>query len=109
MLAGGVALSFDKLLLATGAEPTRLKTSGTDLPHVRALRSLADSRELISRAQKGSRAVVVGASFIGLETAAALRHRDVEVHASRPRRGRWNGRSARCSVISCVRCMKRVV
>jgi hypothetical protein len=81
MLAGGGALSFDKLLLATGAEPIRLKTSGADLPHVRALRSLADSRELISRAQKGSRAVVVGASFIGLETAAALRHRDVEVHA----------------------------
>jgi apoptosis-inducing factor 3 len=84
MLPDGGALSFDKLLLATGAEPIRLKTSGADLPHVRALRSLADSRELISRAQKGSRAVVVGASFIGLETAAALRHRDVEVHVVAP-------------------------
>jgi len=51
---------------------------------VRTLRSLADSRELIARARKGSRAVVVGASFIGLETAAALRHLEVEVHVVAP-------------------------
>jgi NADPH-dependent 2,4-dienoyl-CoA reductase/sulfur reductase-like enzyme/nitrite reductase/ring-hydroxylating ferredoxin subunit len=84
MLGGGEEIGFDKLLLATGAEPIRLQVPGVDLPHVRTLRSLADSRDLIARAHKGSRAVVVGASFIGLETAAALRHREVEVHVIAP-------------------------
>src|SRR6516165_10882930 len=84
MLGGGEALVFDRLLLATGAEPLRLQLPGAQLPHVRTLRSLADSRELIARARKGSRAVVVGASFIGLETAGALRHREVEVHVVAP-------------------------
>src|SRR5215472_1103521 len=84
VLDGGEEIAFNKLLLATGAEPIRLQVPGVDLPHVRTLRSLADSRDLIARAHKGSRAVVLGASFIGLETAAALRHREVEVHVVAP-------------------------
>ena len=84
MLAGGESLPFDKLLLATGAEPIRLQVPGVEAPHVRMLRSLADSRELIARARKGRRAVIVGASFIGLEVAAALRHRDVEIDIVAP-------------------------
>ena len=84
ILDNGKALDFTKLLIATGAEPIRLTMPGAQLPHVRTLRSLADSREIIARAKQGSRAVIVGASFIGLEAAAALRHRGVEVHVVAP-------------------------
>ncbi|HEV2547007.1 MAG TPA: FAD-dependent oxidoreductase [Stellaceae bacterium] len=82
--ADGRVFGFDKLLIATGAEPVRLSVAGADLPHVRMLRSLRDCRELIARAAKARRVAIVGASFIGLEVAAALRHRDLEVHVIAP-------------------------
>ena len=83
-LDDGTSVNYSKLLLATGAEPIRLGVPGADLPHVQVLRSLADSDRIIARATSGSRAVIVGASFIGLEAAAALRHRGVEVHVVAP-------------------------
>jgi NADPH-dependent 2,4-dienoyl-CoA reductase/sulfur reductase-like enzyme/nitrite reductase/ring-hydroxylating ferredoxin subunit len=80
VLADGATVPYDRLLLATGAEPVRLAFPGTDQPHVHVLRSLADSRAIIDSAKGARRAIVIGASFIGLEAAATLRAREIEVH-----------------------------
>jgi len=78
-LSDGRSLDYGALLLATGSEPVRLKIPGDDLPHVNYLRTLGDSRHIIEKAKHAKRAVVIGASFIGLEVAASLRERKLEV------------------------------
>ena len=83
-LDDGSALPYGALLLATGAEPVHLPAhfhAGLPLYY---LRTLADSRAIIAAAAGAKRAVVLGASFIGLEVAAALRTRGLEVHVVSP-------------------------
>ena len=78
-LSDGRSLGYGALLLATGADPVHLDIPGHDLPHVCYLRTLADSRRIIEKAKSAKRAVVIGDSFIGLETAWSLRDRKLEV------------------------------
>lgn len=80
----GAITKFSALLLATGSSPVHLPVPGADLPTVHYLRTLDDSKAIITAAQSGKRAVVIGASFIGLEVAASLRARDVSVTVVAP-------------------------
>jgi 3-phenylpropionate/trans-cinnamate dioxygenase ferredoxin reductase subunit len=83
-LADRRTYEFGSLLIATGADPVHLDVPGADASSIRYLRTFADSRALVARATAGARVLVVGASFIGLEVAASLRARDVEVHVVAP-------------------------
>src|SRR3954452_11601566 len=74
----GERLTFDRLLLATGAEPRRLTVPGSDLPGIHYLRTLADSDALRERLDAGGKLVVVGAGWIGAEVAASARQRGLE-------------------------------
>jgi 3-phenylpropionate/trans-cinnamate dioxygenase ferredoxin reductase component len=78
-LDGGERLAFDAALIATGAEPRRLPIPGADLDGVLYLRTVQDSDALRERIERGGRAVVVGAGWIGSEVAASARQKGVEV------------------------------
>ena len=83
-LKDGRALEYGALLLATGATPIRLDLPGSNLPHVFTLRTLGDSRKIAALVKDKKRVVVIGASFIGLEAAASMRKRGVEVNVVAP-------------------------
>jgi 3-phenylpropionate/trans-cinnamate dioxygenase ferredoxin reductase subunit len=78
-LDGGERLSYDRLLLATGAEPRRLSIPGAELDGVLYLRNVADSDELRGRLDRGGAVVVVGSGWIGAEVAASARQLGLEV------------------------------
>lgn len=81
---GGRTYAFGALLIATGADPVRLTAPGADDSHLFYLRTIADSNAIIAKASSAKRAVVVGASFIGLEVAASLRARGIDVDVVAP-------------------------
>jgi 3-phenylpropionate/trans-cinnamate dioxygenase ferredoxin reductase subunit len=83
-LDGGERLSYDRLLLATGAEPRRLSVPGADLDGVLYLRSVRDSDALRERFDRGGTVVVVGAGWIGAEVAASARQRGLDVIVIEP-------------------------
>jgi NADPH-dependent 2,4-dienoyl-CoA reductase/sulfur reductase-like enzyme/nitrite reductase/ring-hydroxylating ferredoxin subunit len=87
-LAAGTTQEFDRLLLATGADPVHLNLAGTPTSPVHYLRTLADCRAIVASVTSpaSTRALVIGASFIGLEVAASLRTRGLEVHVVAPDR-----------------------
>ena len=79
MLADGSQIGYAKLLLATGSAPRRLPLPGADAEGVLYLRKVADSDRIRAALQTASRVVVIGAGWIGLETAAAARSAGAEV------------------------------
>lgn len=83
-LADGESLSYDRLLLATGSQPRKLMVPGSELKGVHYLRTLEQSRELRDRFAQQPRVVVIGAGWIGLETAAAARLAGCEVTVVEP-------------------------
>ncbi len=80
----GHATAFDVLVLATGATPRHPQLPGFNRPNVFTLRSLHDADAIIEAAQGARRVAIIGASFIGLEAAASLRQRELDVTVIAP-------------------------
>jgi apoptosis-inducing factor 3 len=85
-LQNGRQFGFGALLLATGADPVRLDIPGAAGAQCLYLRSFADCRAILAAVGTAKRVAVIGASFIGLEVAAALRQRGIDVHVIGPER-----------------------
>ncbi len=77
-------LNYDTLLVATGGTPRQLKVPGADLANVFVLRTRQDADQIIAAAKQASRAVVIGANFIGMEVAACLIQRQLSVTVVAP-------------------------
>jgi len=83
--AEGKPLYFDLCLLATGGKPRKLDVPGADLKNIFTLRSFQDAKNILAGLEKGIQCIlVVGAGFIGMETASSFRNRNLEVHVAAP-------------------------
>ncbi|MGA7439085.1 MAG: FAD-dependent oxidoreductase [Luteibacter sp.] len=83
-LDSGDRLDYDTLLLCTGAEPIRPEVPGFDDPNVFTVRTMEDAQSIIATLEGRGPVAVLGSSFIGMEVAASLRERKVEVHVIGP-------------------------
>jgi NADPH-dependent 2,4-dienoyl-CoA reductase/sulfur reductase-like enzyme len=83
-LANGMKLDYDAALVCTGGIPKPLGVPGANLEHVHLLRTREDARAILASLEGRKRAVIVGASFIGLEVASCLRKRDIDVTVVAP-------------------------
>ncbi|MCY1391792.1 3-phenylpropionate/cinnamic acid dioxygenase ferredoxin--NAD(+) reductase component [compost metagenome] len=82
--SNGDTWPYDALLIATGAQPRRVSFTGSERPEVFVLRSMADAQAIIKACQGATTVALVGAGFIGMEAAAALRSRGLDVHVIAP-------------------------
>ena len=83
-LDDGKAYNYDALLIATGADPVRIPVPGAAESMLHYLRTFTDAKAIVAAATHAKRALVIGSSFIGLEVAASLRARGLEVHVVAP-------------------------
>ncbi|HDS01106.1 MAG TPA: NAD(FAD)-dependent dehydrogenase, partial [candidate division Zixibacteria bacterium] len=83
-VASGDSIKYDRLLITTGGEPRKLDIPGADLQNVFTLRSYDDCDRIIAAAENASKVVVIGASFIGMETAFSLTKRKLKVTVAAP-------------------------
>lgn len=82
--ADGKTLAYDSLLVATGGIPRKLELPNAGLKNIFVLRSFDTAEAIIAAAEKATKAVIIGASFIGMETAASLAQRGVSVTVIAP-------------------------
>jgi NADPH-dependent 2,4-dienoyl-CoA reductase/sulfur reductase-like enzyme/nitrite reductase/ring-hydroxylating ferredoxin subunit len=83
-LDDGSTRTYGSLLIATGADPVHLPVPGATQIPVHYLRSWSDARAIVAQATGAERALVIGASFIGLEVSASLRKRGITVDVVAP-------------------------
>lgn len=83
-LGNGQVLTYDGCVLATGGDPRPLVVPGADLEGIHLLRTRADAAAILAGLPAKGRAVIVGASFIGLEAASALRKQGIAVEVVSP-------------------------
>lgn len=89
LFAGDQEITYEKLLIATGSRPRTLDVPGADLDNIFYLRKLEDSREIRRQAKEAGTAVVIGGSFIGMETTSVLQSSGVDTTMIFPEERVW--------------------